>query len=154
MQQRQQLTLPNLLRNTAVLLVGVLAATYLMDSIHADSTATLVSVALVLTLLNLVVKPLLILFTLPFVVLSMGLGLFVINALLLMLAGRLIDGFHVDGFLAALIASLLISALSLIVNMIFGPRPKVNFNVSIKTGTSGRRSRRQQIDRKDDAIDV
>jgi putative membrane protein len=154
MQQRQQLTLPNLLRNTAVLLVGVLAATYLMDSIHADSTATLVSVALVLTLLNLVVKPLLILFTLPFVVLSMGLGLFVINALLLMLAGRLIDGFHVDGFLAALIASLLISALSLIVNMIFGPRPKVNFNVSIKTGSSARRSRRQQIDRKDDAIDV
>lgn len=154
MQQRQQLTLPNLLRNTAVLLVGVLAATYLMDSIHADSTATLLSVALVLTLLNLVVKPLLILFTLPFVVLSMGLGLFVINALLLMLAGQLIDGFHVDGFLAALIASLLISALSLIVNMIFGPRPKVNFNVSIKTGTSARRSRRQQIDRKDDAIDV
>ena len=154
MQQRQQLTLPNLLRNTAVLLVGVLAATYLMDSIHADTTATLVSVALVLTLLNLVVKPLLILFTLPFVVLSMGLGLFVINALLLMLAGRLIDGFHVDGFLAALIASLIISALSLIVNMIFGPRPKVNFNVSINTGSSARRSRRPQIDRKDDAIDV
>lgn len=154
MQSKNTLTLPGLIRNSAILLVGVLIATTLMDSIHADDNGTLVSVALVLTLLNLVVKPILILFTLPFVILSMGLGLFVINALLIMLAGHLIDGFHVDGFLAALIASLIISALSLIVNSIFGPKPQVNFSFSVSRGKPTNRPRdRRQID-KDDAIDV
>lgn len=154
MTNKNALTLPNLIRNSIVLLLGVLIATYFMDSIHADSNGTLVSVALVLTLLNLVVKPILILFTLPFVILSMGLGLFVINALMIMLAGHLIDGFHVDGFLAALIASLIISVLSLIVNSIFGPKPQVNFSFSVSREKPTNRPRdRRQID-KDDAIDV
>lgn len=148
------LTLPGLLRNSIVLFLGVLIATGLMDSIHADSTATLAAVALVLTLLNLVLKPILILFTLPFVILSMGLGLFVINALLLLLASRLIDGFHVDGFFPALLASLLISGLNLLVSLLIGSKPQINVNVKVSS-RANRRSQRQRpsID-KDDAIDV
>ncbi|MEY3000355.1 MAG: hypothetical protein RL648_569, partial [Verrucomicrobiota bacterium] len=115
---------------------------------------TLVTVAIVLTLLNLVVKPLLILFTLPFVILSMGLGLFVINALLLLLASRLIDGFHVDGFLSALLASLLISALSLLVNLLLGNKPALNVKVSVSTNRSSRSPSNRRIDDKNDAIDV
>lgn len=148
------LSLAGLLRNSVILLLGVFLATGLMDSIHADSTATLVTVAIVLTLLNLVVKPLLILFTLPFVILSMGLGLFVINALLLLLASRLIDGFHVDGFLSALLASLLISALSLLVNLLLGNKPTLNVKVNVSTNRSSRSPSNRRIDDKNDAIDV
>jgi putative membrane protein len=148
------LSLAGLFRNSVILLLGVFLATGLMDSIHADSTATLVTVAIVLTLLNLVVKPLLILFTLPFVILSMGLGLFVINALLLLLASRLIDGFHVDGFLSALLASLLISALSLLVNLLLGNKPTLNVKVNVSTNRSSRSPSNRRIDDKNDAIDV
>jgi putative membrane protein len=148
------LSLAGLFRNSVILLLGVFLATGLMDSIHADSTATLVTVAIVLTLLNLVVKPLLILFTLPFVILSMGLGLFVINALLLLLASRLIDGFHVDGFLSALLASLLISALSLLVNLLLGNKPALNVKVNVSTNRSSRSPSNRRIDDKNDAIDV
>jgi putative membrane protein len=148
------LSLAGLLRNSVILLLGVFLATGLMESIHADSTATLITVAIVLTLLNLVVKPLLILFTLPFVILSMGLGLFVINALLLLIASRLIDGFHVDGFLSALLASLLISALSLLVNLLLGNKPTLNVKVNVSTNRSSRSPSNRRIDDKNDAIDV
>jgi putative membrane protein len=148
------LSLAGLLRNSVILLLGVFLATGLMESIHADSTATLITVAIVLTLLNLVVKPLLILFTLPFVILSMGLGLFVINSLLLLIASRLIDGFHVDGFLSALLASLLISALSLLVNLLLGNKPTLNVKVNVSTNRSSRSPSNRRIDDKNDAIDV
>ena len=81
-----------ILRDAIILFLGVLAATYLMDSIEVESTTTLLVVALVLTLLNMVVKPLLVLFTLPFVVLTLGLGVLLINAVLLFLAGQLVAG--------------------------------------------------------------
>jgi putative membrane protein len=55
-------------RNAAILFLGVLAATYILDGIQVESTTTLVLVALVLALLNMVVKPLLVLFALPFVI--------------------------------------------------------------------------------------
>lgn len=148
------LSLAGLFRNSVILLLGVFLATGLMESIHADSTATLITVAIVLTLLNLVVKPLLILFTLPFVILSMGLGLFVINSLLLLIASRLIDGFHVDGFLSALLASLLISALSLLVNLLLGNKPTLNVKVNVSTNRSSRSPSNRRIDDKNDAIDV
>lgn len=148
------LTLPALLRNCIVLFLGVLIATGLMDSIHADSTATLVIVALVLALLNLVLKPILILFALPFVLLSMGLGLFVINALLLLLASRLVEGFHVDGFFPAFLASLLISSISLLLNLLIGPKPNVRFNVKVSSSNSRRSQRQRPSIDKDDAIDV
>ena len=84
----------------------------------------------------------------------MGLGLFVINALLLLLASRLIDGFHVDGFLSALLASLLISALSLLVNLLLGNKPALNVKVNVSTNRSSRSPSNRRIDDKNDAIDV
>ena len=88
----------NVLRDAVILFLGVLAATWLLDSIQVESTTTLLVVALVLTVLNMVVKPLLVLFTLPFVILTMGLGVLLINAVLLFLAGQLVPGFIVPTF--------------------------------------------------------
>jgi putative membrane protein len=66
-------------------------------------------VALVISLLNMFVRPLLIFFTLPATIVSFGLFLFVINAVIVLLAGRLVDGFYVSGFWTALIFSILLS---------------------------------------------
>jgi putative membrane protein len=69
-------------------------------------------VALVLAILNAIVKPILILLTLPLTILTLGLFLFVINAVIILLAGSFIDGFVVDGFWWALLFSLLLSIIT------------------------------------------
>lgn len=83
----------------------------------ADATALVVA-ALVLGFVNAIVRPILILLTLPLTVLTLGLFLFVINALMLMLVSALVSGFIVQGFGTALIASVFVSLLSLAVGSI------------------------------------
>lgn len=83
-----------------------------LPGIHIDSFWTAIVLALVLAILNLVVKPILIILTLPITILSFGLFLFVINALIILLAGKFINGFVVDGFWWALLFSLLLSIIS------------------------------------------
>ena len=89
------------------LIVVVLAK--LLPGIHVDSYTTALIVAVVLALLRIFVRPVLIFFTLPFTIVTLGLFLFVINALIIMMAGKLIDGFAVSGFWYALLFSLLLS---------------------------------------------
>ena len=88
------------------------ALSYLLSGIHIDTFWTAIIVAIVLGLLNAVVKPILIFLTLPITLVTFGLFLFVINALIILLTARLIDGFGVDGFWWALLFSLLLSILS------------------------------------------
>lgn len=128
---------------------GVLLAGYAVDDIEFDDPWKLVLVAAVLSLLNLFVRPLLIFFTLPFIVLTLGLGIFIINALLLYLAGALVPGFDVEGFGAALLGSLLASFVNLLVASFFGlrdTRRQVRFQQ--RRRASGRRKE------PDDVIDV
>jgi putative membrane protein len=140
------------LRDAVILFLGVLAATWLLDSIQVESTTTLLVVALVLTLLNMVVKPLLVLFTLPFVILTMGLGVLLINAVMLFLAGQLVPGFIVPTFGTAFLGALVISLVSLIVNIFLSPRPRMRVQWNVSTGSPNRS--RRSIGGKDDAIDV
>ena len=72
--------------------------------------------ALVLGILNLVVKPILVILTLPITIITLGLFMFVINAGLFLFAASFIDGFNVDGFLIAIVGSLLVSVMSAIGN--------------------------------------
>jgi putative membrane protein len=69
--------------------------------------------AFVLSVLNLLVRPLLVIFTLPLLVITLGLFVWVINAWLLMLTSKIVGGFRVDGFRSALLASLLLSLFTL-----------------------------------------
>ena len=72
-------------------------------------------VAVVLGLLNLVVKPILVLFTLPVTIVTLGLFLLVINAVIILLCSRLVTGFHVGGFLDALLFSVILSVFQSVV---------------------------------------
>jgi putative membrane protein len=89
--------------------VSVLIAAYLLPSVHIDGYFVALVVAVVLGLLNTLLKPLLVLLTLPINILSLGLFTFIINALLVLLASSLIDGFYVDSLLSALLFSLITS---------------------------------------------
>ncbi len=80
-----------------------------MEGVSVDSFATSIVVAIVLGLLNLFVKPILVLFTLPVTLVTFGLFLLVINALLIMLCNNLVNGFSVANFWYALLFSILLS---------------------------------------------
>ena len=81
----------------------------IIPGITIDDFWTSIILAFVLAILNALVKPLLILFTLPITIVTLGLFLFVINALIILLAGKFVDGFEVAGFWSALIFGLLLS---------------------------------------------
>lgn len=94
----------------------VVLLSYILPGVDVDSYWSAIIVAIVLALLNLVVKPLLVLFTLPVTILTLGLFLLVINALIIMLCDYLIDGFTVSGFWYALLFSVLLSFVQSITN--------------------------------------
>ena len=101
-----------------VLALGVMIATKIVPGISVDPHgSTLLVVVLLLSFFNAILKPLLVLFTLPFILITMGLGVIVINALLFLLVGELVNGFQVEGFWAALLGSLVLSATNLVVSM-------------------------------------
>ncbi|MEO5996990.1 MAG: phage holin family protein [Chitinophagaceae bacterium] len=86
--------------------------TSFLPGIHIKSFWIAVVLALVLAILNTIVKPILIILTLPLTILTLGLFLFVINAVIILLASEFIRGFSVDGFWWALLFSLLLSIIS------------------------------------------
>ncbi|MFI5155762.1 MAG: phage holin family protein [Chitinophagales bacterium] len=89
------------------------ALSYLLKSgIHIDSFWTALLLALVLAILNSFIKPILIILTFPITLVTLGLFLFVINACMILICSRLIEGFKVNGFWWALLFSLLLSTIS------------------------------------------
>jgi putative membrane protein len=89
--------------------VVAFSLSYVLRGIHIDSFWTALVLAVVLAVLNAIVKPILIILTLPITILTFGLFLFVINACIILLAGKFVGGFRVDGFWWALLFSLLLS---------------------------------------------
>lgn len=89
--------------------VAVLVIAHFLPGVSVVNFTSSVIVAVVLALLRVTIKPLLIILTLPVTILTLGLFLLVINALIILLADNLIDGFHVTGFWVALIFSLILS---------------------------------------------
>ncbi|MFZ9942334.1 MAG: phage holin family protein [Bacteroidia bacterium] len=89
--------------------LAVLITDWMLPGIQVDGVPSAIFLSIVLSLLNILVKPLLILFTLPITVFSFGIFLFVINAMMILLAAWLVPGFNVDGFWWALAFSLLLS---------------------------------------------
>jgi len=89
--------------------LAVLGLSYLLGGVTVTSFSAAIWVAIVLGLLRAVVRPILVILTLPITVLTLGLFLFVINALIVLLADSLVSGFSVSGFWVALLFSLLLS---------------------------------------------
>ena len=99
-----------LLSAAALLLVA-----YVYQGVEIRSFTAALIAALVIGLLNAVVRPVLVLLTLPVTVVTLGLFLFVINALMFWAAASLLDGFEVRGFTAALIGSLIYSLIGMVI---------------------------------------
>lgn len=109
----------NLVAAWIVNALALLALPYVIPSIQVAGFGTALLVAVVLGLINTLLRPLLILLTLPATLLTLGLFIFVINALLFQLAGYLVDGFNVGGFWPALLGSLAYSLISWLLSAIF-----------------------------------
>ena len=91
---------------------ALIALPYLMHSVSVSSFGAAMVAALVLGLVNTLIRPLLVLLTLPATLLSLGLFIFVINGLCFWLVAQWVNGFHVDGFMSAIGAALLYSVIS------------------------------------------
>lgn len=102
----------NLLAVWIVNALALLALPHVVPSIQIAGFGTALLVAVVLGLINTLLRPLLVLLTLPVTLLTLGLFIFVINALLFQLAGTLVDGFRVGGFASALLGSIGYSLIS------------------------------------------
>jgi putative membrane protein len=89
--------------------LAVMVVSWLLPGVNIDGVLTAILFAIVLALLNVLIKPLLILFTLPITVLTLGLFLLVINALMILLAAELVPGFRIDGFWWAVLFSIILS---------------------------------------------
>jgi putative membrane protein len=103
---------------------ALLLVAYLYPGVSVESFVTALVAALVLGLVNAVVRPLLVILTLPVTLLTLGLFLFVINALLFWLVAELVPGFRVSGFGAALLGSILYSVITLITSWLLFSRQK------------------------------
>jgi len=91
--------------------LAVIILAKLLPGVSLDNYTTAIIVAAVIAILNVLVKPLLILFTLPITILTLGLFLLIINAIIILLADSLIDGFGVSSIWTAILFSLLLSFL-------------------------------------------
>ena len=89
--------------------VAVLVIAYLLPGVDVDDYGTAIWVAFIVGILFSILKPILVILTLPVTILTLGLFLFVINAALILLANHWIDGFSVSGFWTALLFSILLS---------------------------------------------
>jgi putative membrane protein len=95
---------------------ALLVVAYLYPGVQVQSFTSALIAAAVIGLFNAVLRPILVILTLPVTVITLGLFLFVINALLFWAAASVLDGFQVNGFVAALLGSLIYSVLMLVVN--------------------------------------
>lgn len=94
--------------------VAVYVAAYLVHGVHIADVRTTIIVALVLALLNTFIRPILIILTIPITIVTLGLFLLIINALMVKWAAELVNGFTVAGWWPALLVSLVITIVSYI----------------------------------------
>jgi len=94
---------------------AVIVTSYLLPGVHLEGALTAIIVAAVLAFMNAIVKPVLIFLTIPITLVTFGIFLLVINAIIILITSRLVPGFIVDGFWSALLFSLVLS----LVNSVF-----------------------------------
>lgn len=89
---------------------------WLLPGIHLMSFSSALWAALVIGIINVFIRPILMIITVPINIITLGLFTFILNALLLMLVAHVVSGFIIDGFFSALIGSILISIVSVFIN--------------------------------------
>ena len=99
--------------------IAVFVIAYFLNGVSVDNYVTALIVAVVLSVLNLLVKPILVILTLPITIITLGLFLLIINAVIILLADKLIDGFSVSSIWIAILFSILLSILQSILHSLF-----------------------------------
>ena len=97
---------------------ALLAVAYIYGGVSVASFGTAMVAALIIGLMNMLVRPILVVLTIPVTLITLGLFLFVINALMFWAASGLVSGFQVNGFGAALLGSLIYSALGVVIDAV------------------------------------
>ncbi|WP_373522699.1 phage holin family protein [Aquiflexum sp.] len=100
--------------------IAILIAQYILPGVHVSDFLTAIVIAALIALLNITIKPILIILTIPITVLTLGLFLLAINALLIMLAAAIVPGFEIDGFWWALIFSFVLSIINSLLGVSLG----------------------------------
>lgn len=123
-----------ILRSLITAILAVLIAANTASGIHYDTFEALLVAILLLGIFNIFLKPLLMLFSLPFILLTFGLGIWIINALLLLLVAAIVNGFYVESFLSALWGAFILSIMNLISTIYFGDFKKSRVTVRFNRG--------------------
>lgn len=109
---------------------GLLIVSKIMRSIEIDSILTAVVAAAVIGLINIFLRPLLLILTLPINILSLGLFTLVINGIIFYFTGSIVEGFHVAGFLSAFLGALILSIINVLATFMIGMgKGKVFINI-------------------------
>ncbi len=108
-----------------MLTVAIMAAAYLLPGIEVSGVFSAFFAAAILGILNALLRPLLLLLTLPLNILTLGLFTFVINALMLMMVSGVISGFHIAGFWSAVFGSLIIGVISWLLTSMINDQGKM-----------------------------
>jgi putative membrane protein len=111
-----------LILRTLIIALGIWLAAYLVPGVSAASTGALIWAAIALGLINAFVRPVLVLLTLPFTILTLGLFLLLLNAAMLNLADWFVDGFQVVGFWSSVFGAIVISLVSGLCSNFIGPK--------------------------------
>lgn len=116
--------------------VAVVVAAHLIPGIRYDSWGALLGGSLLLGIINAFIRPVLLLLSLPFIIVTLGIFIFLINALLLTLVGKIIPGFHVDWFWPAFFGAIVISIVNWALSSFFrssdGRVHTINYHPSVK----------------------
>jgi len=110
-----------ILVRTLIIALGLGLATVLIPGVTIIGTGTLLLAALLLGLVNAIIRPLLVLLTLPLTLLTLGLFLLVINAAMFGLVAAMLDNFHVAGFFSALFGALIVGLTGTLASWYIGP---------------------------------
>jgi putative membrane protein len=111
-----------LLLKWLIMAVSIAISTYLIPGVSVSGFLAALWVALFLGIVNILIKPILILITLPINILTLGLFTFVINALLILLASSMIKGFEVSGFWVAVLFSVVLSLINYVLGRLLGTK--------------------------------
>jgi putative membrane protein len=152
-----------MLKSWVLIALGVLIASQTSSGIHYADGQALFFAVILLSLCNVLLKPILMLFSLPFIILTFGIGIWLINALLFMLVSQLVPGFFVDTFWNGLWGAFVVSLTSCAANIFFGgkgARSNVRFTVNRgrpgqgSSNTPNSKPKPKPIKDDDDVIDI
>jgi putative membrane protein len=113
----------------AIASLGLWLASEVVDGLSFDSATTLILAAILLGIVNGLVRPLVVLLTLPLTILTLGLFLLVVNGVMLALVAGLLPGFHIAGFWDAVLGAIIVSLVSWVGSWIFGPKGSIQVTI-------------------------